>query len=109
MQADEQVAGGGTVTSPIAQGDQGIAGPGHPNADPAPLELVAEEQADLEGDVFFPDSAGKVSARIAGIDSAVARIDGHDVAGAKAVGESRAGSGCGRRRARDVFQPGSSI
>ena len=48
--------------------------------DPAPLELIAQQQADLQGDILLPGSAREEDPRVSRIDPAVAGIDGDDVA-----------------------------
>ena len=73
VQAHEEVAGLGTVAAAVAQRDERIGRARHPDADAPALELVAEQQADLEGDFLLVHAAGEEGARVARIDAAVAR------------------------------------
>ena len=112
MDAHEQIAAVGAVAAPVAQRDEGVGRPGHPDADPAALELIANQQADLQGDVFLPDPAGEEHPGVARIDSAVAGVDRHHVAGQEPVGQaagSSRGGGAERGAAsRAVDRPPAS-
>ena len=110
MQADEQVALGGTVAPAVPERDQRVGRAGHPDADAPPLELVPKQQAHLEGDVLLPNASRKVRARVPRVDAAMPRIDRDDVPGPETVGQaggvgSRA---AGQRRgpAPQLLQPG---
>src|SRR5690606_17192503 len=72
VQADEEVAVGGTGGGALAEARADVARPRHPDADPARLELVPQQQPHLQRDVGLGEATRAVPAGIAGILSPVA-------------------------------------
>ena len=108
VQAHEEIAGLGAVAAAVAERDQRVGGPGHPHPDAAALELVAEQDAHLQGHILLPDAPRKEGPRVPGIDPAVTRIDGDDVPRPEPVGQAldRAPALAGAaRRSMSVDQP----
>ena len=87
MNAHEEITGLGAKRTAIAEGDEGIGGPGHLDPHALALELVAQQQPHREGNLLLSRPPRKEDAGISRIYSAVARIDGDDVAGPQSVGK----------------------
>ena len=75
MDADEHVAVRRAVARPVVQVDQRVAGAREHGGEPAPRELGPQQLRDRQGDVLLRQRAGKVAAGVAGVATAVTRID----------------------------------
>ncbi len=116
MEADEQVAALGTVGATIPQRDEGIGGSRHPDGDAAPLQLLAEQESNLKGDIFLARTAREERAGISRVDSTVPRVDRDDVSGPEPVGQPggrigsrHGGREPGRHLRRHLVEPPGAI
>ena len=88
MQADEEIAGRGTISTPVTQRDQRIPGSGHADLDSAFDQLGPKQQGDLERDVLLGDATGKVEAGVSRVGASMSGIDRDEVTGPQSVGKS---------------------